>query len=40
MPDAAKAPYIAKEQANSVQYKIDKANYSKFNHQYLSLNYS
>ena len=28
MPDDAKAPYIAKEQANRAQYKIDKANYS------------
>ena len=28
MPDHIKAPYIAKAQANSSQYKIDKANYS------------
>ena len=28
MPDDIKAPYIAKAQANSSQYKIDMANYS------------
>ena len=31
MPDDAKAPYFAKEQANRAQYKIDMGNYSKLN---------
>lgn len=31
MSDDAKAPYIAKEQANCLQYKLDKAKYSELN---------
>ena len=31
MTDDAKAPYIAKEQANCEQYKLDKAKYSELN---------
>ena len=31
MSDDAKAPYVARAQANSAQYRIDMENYSKLN---------
>ena len=37
MSDEAKAPYKAKAQANSAQYKIAKGNHSKLIYLYLPL---